>query len=354
MKQSKLLQQTGQFLLLVCLCGVPAFRAHAAPQTKSLDIYFIDVEGGQSTLFVTPGGESLLIDTGWSDNNNRDADRIAAAAKRAGVSKIDYVLLTHYHTDHAGGVSQLVAKIPVGTFIDHGPNRETAGETQKNFDEYLKVVSATNAKRIIAKPGDALPLQSMHVEVVSGDGNAIDNPLPGAGQPNPACASSAKFAVDPSENARSLGVLITYGKARILDLGDLSSAKELNLVCPNNKLGQVDLLVVSHHGSDFSNSPALLTAIAPRVAVMDNGAKKGGSPSSWDAVHGSPRIQDLWQLHFADAGGKAHNSSDELIANPDGPDAANYIKVSVSPDGSMDVFNSRTTKTKHYAASAPR
>lgn len=335
--------------LLALLIVTVAQPACPAPQSKPLEIYFIDVEGGQATLFVTPDGYSLLIDTGWPDNDNRDADRIVAAAKRANISKIDYVLLTHYHMDHLGGVPQLLAKIPVGTFIDHGPNREPGdADTEKSWEAYQKALADKKLQRIVAKPGDILPIQAIHAEVVSADGATISSPLPGAGAPNPACATTKKRPADQTENARSLGTLITFGKTRILDLGDLTWDKELDLVCPTNKLGPIDLFVVSHHGWMQSNSPALLAAISPRVAVMDNGAKKGGSPSTWDIIHNSPKLEDLWQLHFSNEGGKAHNSPDALIANLPGPDAANYLKVSVAPDGSMEVFNSRSQTMKRY------
>ena len=341
--------------LLALLIFTAAKPACPAPQSKPLEIYFIDVEGGQSTLFVTPEGHSLLIDTGWPDNDNRDADRIAAAAKRAEISKIDYVLLTHYHMDHTGGVPQLLAKIPVGAFIDHGPNREPGNSaTEQSWEAYQKALADRKLQRIVAKPGDILPIQGIHAEVVSTDGATISSPLPGAGAPNPACATTEKRPADQTENARSLGTLITFGKTRILDLGDLTWDKELDLVCPTNKLGPIDLFVVSHHGWLQSNSPALLAAISPRVAVMDNGAKKGGSPSTWDIIHNSPKLEDLWQLHFSNEGGKAHNSPDALIANLPGPDAANYLKVSVEPDGSMEVFNSRSQTTKRYGSAMSR
>jgi competence protein ComEC len=318
---------------------------------KSLQIYFVDVEGGQATLFVMPEGQSLLIDTGWSDNNGRDADRIVAAAKLAGISKIDFVLLTHYHEDHAGGVPQLGEIFPLGTFIDHGVNREPAdsasGQVWKNYQVFL---AKDNHKRIIAKPGDDLPLKGIEASIVSADGAVIEKPLPGAGAANPACSNSQRAPADQSENARSLGVYFTFDKLRILDLGDLTSDKEWELMCPADKLGQIDILVVSHHGSLTSNSPILLNSIAPRVAIMDNGANKGGAPSSWDAVEKSPRLQSLWQLHYSNEGGAAHNVPEQFIANLSGPvDAGNYLKLSAFPNGSFDVYNARTQATKHYS-----
>jgi beta-lactamase superfamily II metal-dependent hydrolase len=315
-----------------------------------LEIYFVDVEGGQATLFVTPQGQSLLIDTGWPGNAGRDADRIVAAAKQAGLSKIDFVLLTHYHVDHAGGVPQLLAKIPVGAFIDHGANREPGDRvTEQSWEDYQKLVSIQNVKRIIAKVGDSLPIEGIRAEVVSSDGTLLQKPLPGAGDKNPACSTTENRPADQTENARSLGTIITFGKVRILDLGDLTWDKEVELVCPINKLGSVDIFVVSHHGWLQSNSPALLAAITPRIAIMDNGADKGGSPSSWDTIRNSPRLEDLWQLHFSNEGGATHNSAGSFIANLAGPDAGNYLKLSVWADGNLEVYSSRTQSTKHYA-----
>jgi competence protein ComEC len=327
--------------------------AQTAPGPKPLTVYFIDVEGGQSTLFVAPTGQTLLIDTGWPQNGGRDADRIVAAAKLAGLTKIDFVLLTHYHVDHAGGVPQLLERIPVGTFIDHGPNRETSDSTTEQiYEAYQAQIAAHGNKHLVAKPGDVLPIEGMRVEVLTADGTSIDKPLPGAGAANPACATSEIRPADPTENARSLGTLITFDKTRILDLGDLTWAKERELVCPVNKIGPVDVFVVSHHGTESSSSPALVAAIAPRLAIMDNGAKKGGSPAAWDRVKADPRLQDLWQLHFAEAGGAAHNSPEPLLANPQGPDAGNYLKLTVWPDGALEVLNPRTNTTKKYPAAA--
>jgi competence protein ComEC len=330
------------------------FFASAAPTSefrKTLQIYFVDVEGGQSTLFVTPEGRSLLMDTGWPGNNGRDADRIAAAAKDAGIKKIDFVLITHYHDDHVGGAPQLAATIPIGTFIDHGDNRETNDDSAKKvFSAYQQLLATGKYKHITAKPGEVLPITGMQVRVVTADGKLIERSLPGGGKANANCENATKPPVDTTENPRSLGTLITFGKLRILDLGDLTGDKEMELMCPINKIGAVDIYVVSHHGSQPSGSPVLVHAIAPRVAIMDNGAKKGGAPEAWDVIEKSPGLENLWQLHYADGGGSEHNVAAPFLANLQGPDTGNYLKVSAAADGSFEVFNSRTRETKKYPA----
>jgi hypothetical protein len=192
----------------------------------------------------------------------------------------------------------------------------------------------------------------MRVSVVSSDGALIDKPLPGAGAENSACKNSERRPPDQTENPRSLGTLITFGKLKLLDLGDLTWDKEMELMCPRNKIGKVDIYIVSHHGWFQSSSPALVYGMDPRVAIMDNGAKKGGTPSAWDIIKASPHLEDLWQLHFSEEGGSTHNVSEPFIANLSGPqDAANFLRLTASTDGSFDVFNSRTNTAKHYAAS---
>ncbi len=339
-------------LLGLLATAIVAFTLHAEGSAGGkLRVYVIDVEGGQSTLFVTPAGKSLLIDTGWPGNNFRDADRIVAAAKSAGLSRIDAVLITHYHDDHVGGVPQLVQRIPVGTFFVHGPNRELDhGATERGYAAFQKVIADTKAKEIVAKPGDRLPIQGMDVTVISSDGKVIEKSLPGAGQPNSFCKQSEIRPPDQTENARSLGVLIRFGKLKILDLGDLTWDKERDLMCPDNRLGKVDVLVVSHHGWYQSSSPALVDAIHPRVAIMDNGAKKGGSIPVLDTIRHAPGIEALWQLHYSDEGGTAHNTQSEYIANLDGPDAGHDIELTAGRDGSFTVRNSRTALDKDYAA----
>jgi competence protein ComEC len=347
-----------KFLLLAVVAVVWAFApsvaaAFPAESAKELKVYFVDVEGGQATLFVTPAGESLLIDTGWPGNDGRDADRIVAAAKAARIQKIDYVLITHFHEDHVGGLPQLVARIPVSTFIDHGDNREVGNApTLKDWQAYQELLATGKYKRLTLKPGDKLPVKGMDATVVSSDGALIDKPLPDgvAGRQNASCKESDERAGDQTENPRSLGIVISYGKLRFLDLGDLTWDKEMELMCPLNKLGKVDVYIVSHHGWQQSGSPALVHGIEPRVAIMDNGAKKGGSPSAWDIIKSSPQLEDLWQLHFSDEGGGAHNVASEFIANPPGPDAGNYLELIAKSDGDFAIWNSRTKKTKNYPA----
>ena len=329
-------------IVLLALAG-----AALLPAAKNLEIYFIDVEGGQATLFVAPSGESMLVDTGWSGNNSRDADRIAAAAKHAGVKAIDYLLITHFHEDHVGGVPQLARKLPIRTFIDHGESVEHDPRAKELYAAYLEYRAKGN--HILAKPGIAIPIKGLDVKVLTADGDEIENPLPGAGQPNPLCAADRLQAPDPSENARSVGTLITFGNFRILDMGDLTWNKEHELVCPNNKVGPIDLYIVSHHGSDLSGSPAFVQGVHPRVAIMDNGARKGGSPSVWQTIHTSPGLEDIWQLHFAIAGGKDNNAPDTFIANTDEVgDQGNWILVTVHPDGSFIVDNTRNKYAKTY------
>jgi competence protein ComEC len=324
---------------------------NAVSDSKHLRVYFVDVEGGQATLFVTPTGESLLIDTGWPGNDGRDADRIVAAAKNAGIGKINFVLITHFHADHVGGLPQLVARIPVETFIDHGDNREAGeGGSSPVWKAYEDLLASGKYKRITAKPGDNLPIHGLHATVVTSDGAVLANALPGAGQDNPSCKDSEQREGNQSEDPRSLGTFLTFGKLRLLDLGDLTWDKELDLMCPVNRVGRADVYIVSHHGSQSSGSPALVHAIAPRVAIMDNGAKKGGNPGAWDIIEKAPHLENLWQLHSSEEGGSAHNVPAEFIANPDGPDAGNYLELIGKADGSFDVFNSRTQQTKHYAA----
>ena len=334
----------------------PGNGQSGAPATEGrLRAYFVDVEGGQATLFVTPDGHSLLIDAGWPGNNGRDATRIAAAAQLAGIDRLDDVLLTHYHDDHVGGVPQLVARLPVGTFIDHGPNRELDhGVTEHGYAEYLRVLASSGAKHLVPHPGQKLALGQLSLRVLSADGQVLSKPLEsageGAGKANSACARSEVRPADQTENARSLGVELTFGRLKLLDLGDLTWDKERQLMCPDNLLGQVDVYIVSHHGWYQSSSPALVDALHARVAIMDNGETKGGSIATMETLSRSLNPDAVWQLHYSAEGGTAHNAAAPRIANLQDSDPGNYLELLGGQDGSFAVFNSRTGATQAYPA----
>ena len=311
----------------------------AARGAKTLDLYFIDTEGGQATLVVAPSGQSLLIDTGYTGFGGRDTLRSAAAAKDAGVKKIDILLITHFHDDHVGGVANLLDRFPVTTFLDHGPSIET--------HEYPAPYVAAFAKgqhRVVAA-GDKIPIKDLDVTVVAAAGKVIG----GKGEPNPDCAGIAERQSDDEagENSQSLALVIQFGKFRFADLGDLTWNQELALLCPGNRAGKIDLYLTTHHGGE---SPKAMWGMAPRVAIMNNGPSKGGDPAGWKNLMASPGLEDLWQLHFALAGGKETNVPDTFIANVDANDQGRHLKVSALADGSFTVTNPRNRFTKTYAA----
>jgi beta-lactamase superfamily II metal-dependent hydrolase len=348
----RLARKTCAFTALLAVCALGCIfapqraQAQAASSTGQLRIYSIDVEGGQSTLLVAPSGESLLVDTGWPGNNGRDSERILAAMKDAGIKRIDHVLITHFHDDHVGGVPELIAKIEVGEFLDHGENREDAADTRNNYATYVSAIAGH--QRRIVHPGDTIPIDGLSVVVLTADGEHIGT-VPGIRPtPNSYCASERAWPDDPTENSRSAGILVTFGKFKFLDLGDLTGKKEVALVCPNNPIGTIDLYLVTHHGMDWSNSRAIVDAVHPRVAIMNNGAHKAGKPAAWQIVHLSPGLIDLWQLHTAEDSDAAHNSPEWMIANPKGDGDGHALKVVALPDGSFSVTNTRTEQTKEY------
>jgi beta-lactamase superfamily II metal-dependent hydrolase len=327
--------------LFLLLGWIPLFAA------KNLAIHFVDVEGGQATLIVSPTGQSMLVDTGWPGFNGRDADRIFTAAKKAGVKKIDYLLITHYHTDHVGGVTQLQQRIPIDTFIVHGNNTETgknAEALQEAFDD-----AAAKGKKLVVKPGDKLPLKGLDIQVLAARGELIGQSVTGGGANNPHCAGQPRKGEDPTENGKSIGFVLNYGKFRFLNLADLTWNLETDLVCPVNRIGRVDLFLSDHHGLAQSNPPALVHGVSPRVIVMNNGARKGGDAAAWKVFKDSPGLEDLWQMHFTVAAGKEANISDPFIANLESPGGQNLL-VEAQATGEFRVLNLRNRFEKVYKA----
>lgn len=349
---------SGIGVMLVLLCASAANAAGRAP----LQIYFIDVEGGQSTLVVTPQGETLLIDAGFAGEglidsvpgdaaSPRDPGRILAAMRDAGVERIDYLLATHFHRDHIGGVPELARLVPVGTFIDYGAGyppaqrglADTDAQDVAAYDRYMAVRS--RHRHVVPKPGDQLPLKGMRATVVSADRATLAIPLPGAGHPNPACRPYATQTHADDENQRSTGVLLEYGSFRFLDLGDLSAQPLFDLVCPLDRIGPVDVYLVAHHGNSTVADPATLAAWQPRAAIVNNAPRKGGRLALLQML-ASARGLDAWQLHVSAEGGDA-NTAPERIANL-GADSAWWLKVVAQADGSFTVANARTGIEKSY------
>ena len=261
---------------------------------KSLDIYFLDMEGGGGTLLVSPSGESLLVDAG--NPGTRDADRIFVAAKQAGLKQIDYLVITHYDADHVGGVPDVAARIPIRNFVDYGTT--TTPRSQVAFKAYAEV--REKGRHIQVKPGDKVPIAGLDVRVVSAGGAPLTSALSGAGAANPLCADFTPREGEQPEDQHSVGLAIRYGRFKEMQLGDLTWNKEHDLVCPKNLLGTVDVYQTSAHGLSLSGPSALVHALRPRVVVMNNGPKKGASRDAWMTVKASPELEDLWQVHYSE------------------------------------------------------
>jgi competence protein ComEC len=350
-------------LALSVAIGALALRAAG----RTLDIYFIDVEGGQATLLVSPEGRSLLVDTGYPGTGTfqstpsdpraaRDAQRIVAAAKSAGVTRIDTLVLTHFHADHAGGVVELAQLLPIASFIDHGAVNPQAETSVKGTLDVFARYAAVRAKgrHTVAKPGERLPADGFNAVIVSSDGRTLAAPLAAATGPNPACAAAPTPPGDAYENPRSVGFLLTFGRFTFLDVGDLSGQPLFALACPKDLVGHADVYLVAHHGGEDAADPAMLSAFTPRAAVLNNGERKGGAAGTFAALHaalsapGRSGIEDVWQLHRSSNSG-VENFADSRIANLD-ESTAHWLKLSASEDGSFSVTNPRTGESKTYSA----
>jgi competence protein ComEC len=371
--QGDLMRTRIAFLVLAFSASAALVTAQTRTPRTTLDIYVIDVEGGNSVLFVPPSGESVLIDTGnVAPGNVRDAGRILAAAKDAGITRIDHLIITHWHGDHFGGLTELAKLIPIKQFIDHGPNVQPGPVPDEFLQKTYPALYAGASHRVV-KPGDTIPVAGLNWVVVSSAGEMLKTPFRGEGKRNPYCASF-KPGENNAEDPQSVGSYITFGKFRTIHLGDLTKNKEFELVCPNNPIGTVDLLLGLHHGVSSSNSPVIVYALHPRVAIMNNGTRKGGDPETMQTIHSSPGLEDLWQLHFSLLSGQEYTTPGMFIANtiddqqpsmpiqpipaptpgPGAPPApqhdgtAYWIKVSAQQDGAFTVTNTRNGFSKTY------
>ena len=354
------------FLILV-LCSAPA----VAQARKTLDIYTVDVEGGNAQLFVTPSGESVLIDTGNTGAGAvRDADRIMEAVKDAGIKQIDHLIITHFHGDHIGGLSELAKRIPIKEFFDHGPNIQPGPQIDPTMQQYAELYG--KAKHTVVKPGDKIPVAGLDWRIVSAAGEVQKTPFSGSARPNPECANYKLTDIAKTEDDMSVGSLVTFGKFRTVHLGDLTLNRQFELMCPTNRLGTVDLLLIGRHGN--VNGDFLVHAFHPRAGIMNNGTRKGGQPDGMKNLFSSVGLEDVWQIHFSLLGGQEYTVPGMFIANtvdaeqaaiPVAPEAvpaqgqqappapvhngkAYYFKTSAQQDGTFTVTNTRNGFSKTY------
>jgi len=322
-------------LLIVSPAGLGT-AAELRPSGK-LDVYFLDMMGGASTLIVTPLGESVLIDTGSLEPEHRDADRILAASKHAGIRQIDHLVTTHFHSDHYGGLLEVSRRIPIKRFYDKGhlpPEREQESASFKRL--YPLYQQATGGKVEALEPGDDVPLRNdpaggvpaikLHcvaaekrVEGFEGD---VDAPAPRFEPAKP----------DPTDNARSIALVLRYGKFDLFLGGDITLNVEHHLAKPENRIGPVDVYQVTHHGLDQSNNPVLLRALAPTAAIAMNGPRKGIQPNTFRVLGELPSVKAIYAIHFNTQYGPTGNPPREFIANPDDPNAGRFIRLSVGPE----------------------
>ena len=334
----------------VVLAQVATTSHASAVEAKGLDIYWIDVEGGAATLIVTPAGESVLVDTGWP--GTRDPDRIQQAMREAGVSRIDRLVTTHWHGDHVGGLAMLAVRLPVGRFYDHGFPSDAPDVAPLLKAAY---VEATRGASTVVHAGDEIRLRQapgappVSLRVVTADGLVLGE-APGSPQTRPCRAQPAHVPIpdDPSDNYRSVGLRLGFGGFDFLDLGDLTWNVEHKLACPKNLLGAVDVYQVTHHGVDNSNNPALVAAVAPTVAVINNGAKKGGTAAVYKVLRATPSIRDVFQVHRNVQTTPADNAPPEMVANDEEACAGEWIRLRVAPDATsyaVEVHGKGTKRT---------
>ena len=342
---------------------------------ETLEIYVLDVDLGNAVLVVTPSGQCMLLDAGAP--NEKYTNRILSAMEDAGAKQIDYAVVSHYHWDHYGTIPALAEKVPILNYVDHGPNVElnrsrewylTHGGSKNNplYDLYLKTREKGN--HIVAKPGDRIPLEGTEVQVLTSAGKVISAPVRGGGGFNQACSLTKTMADNEQEDSQSVGVLVEFGKFRFIDLGDLTWNVSYRLFCPENKVGPVDLYLITHHALTMDKEsvgeshqsasacpPCEVYGLRPRVAILscrEDYVTRLGTPEGWQTVRHSPGLEDVWQTHYQAQGGPDNNARQQFIACPNTTTCkgGDWIKVSAAADGSFTVTNKRNGFTKQYPA----
>lgn len=355
--------------VFLCLLIILSFTV-VLRGSDTLDLYVLDVEGAKAVIIQNPSGQALLIDGGMPGNNDRDLKRVAAAAQALGIKQFDVILVTHYDVDHVGNIPAIFAQFPAKLLVDHGPllpnpvvlnpvNRKAGNAyveqaepgmspmNRKAADAYLAFVPGK--KRLSVKPGDTIPFKDVKITVLTSNEQTITKPFTGAGKPNAACPATLPEPIRYNDNAACVGTLWQFGKFRMAEFGDLLQWMEMRLMCPNNPVGTVDLLMASAHGLAVSNSRPLVHALAPKVVVSGNGERKGIDPEVVKVLRSSPGIQDIWQAHYSTTAGPDNNAPEQFIANMTQRDCQGFsIKVSARRDGSFTVTNLRNNFSKTY------
>jgi competence protein ComEC len=320
-----------------------------AQSGDTLDIYVLDTEGGEAVFYVAPTGEAMLYDTGRPET----FDRILTVIEETQIPVLDLVIVSHYHGDHVGGAAQLPS-LPVRNIrqiLDHGAyTTELQPNQRAGFESYLPIRNVAKARRAI--PGEQLSFGDVDVHIVASSGDFIGTPLPGAGERNPHCGNHVpKTDLRAVENDEVVSIVVRFGDFTFLELGDMIWNDEVQLVCPSNFLGTVDAYHTSGHAAQWGSNPVMVNVVEPRVAVMNNAAVKGGHADTFATLRNSPRLEDIWQIHYStEFAAPRDNAPEDFIANLDGDGShvGHYIKFSARADGSFTVTNGRNGFKKNY------